>query len=386
MSRVLYVTKHNPWGIGGGATASKMYLDAFLRLFPTEKIDLCFADIISIQSIPETIRTDSRINLIAVEERSLINKLLSPITHIAHRYQDKVVELLRTNEYTHAIFDHSAVAGTLINKIKKNTISIVIHHNYEPDYYKDNTTNILTRSLILPTVRYCEANAYLHCNVNLFLTKEDFSLFQKEYGHNSSLNIVSGLFDTSEKKDIPSINLTSNNPTIVITGSLNNVQNLDGIRYFISDLYPFISNKVRIIIAGRNPGEEIYQLLSDKSNIQLVPNPEDMSEIIKQGSIFVSPARLGGGIKVRVTDGLKYGLPVIAHSVSARGYQPYIDKGYLRVFNSPEEFRQHLEAMLIDIDQKRINSSEIASMFQCENSFEAGLHRLEGIEPYQYHK
>lgn len=40
--RILYVLKHNPWGIGGGCYACRNYLDAFTDIFNNAKFDILY--------------------------------------------------------------------------------------------------------------------------------------------------------------------------------------------------------------------------------------------------------------------------------------------------------------------------------------------------------
>lgn len=369
MRKVLYITKHNPWGTGGGCSASNMYFEAFRNVFAGFEIDFCIADLISDTLIPENIKADSAINLIKVKPRGIASRILSPFTGITHRYQKISSLLLKKNNYDFCVFDHSSIAGTIVRNIPKGTKSIVIHHNYEPDYFRDNTTSGIMRSLLLPQVRKCEETAFRNCDLNIFLTKEDLEQFKSVYGtHCIGDNLISGLFETMECP-IGAVGSLSQKPyTIVVTGSLNNVQNIDGIRYFINDLYPYIPAEYNVIIAGKNPEEEIQKLCAGKHNIELIANPPEMQDIILRGNMFLSPARLGGGIKVRVTDGLRAGLPVIAHSVSARGYFPYIEKGYLKIFSSPEEFRVRLQETVDNIKRGIYSSDEIATFYQQQSS------------------
>ena len=40
MKKVLYILKHNPWGIGGGCYASNLYFTAFLEVFKDYQFDI----------------------------------------------------------------------------------------------------------------------------------------------------------------------------------------------------------------------------------------------------------------------------------------------------------------------------------------------------------
>ena len=105
--KILYITKHNPWGRGGGATASRMYLEAFIQIFANDVIELCIANQIPYSDIPMTIRNSENIKLIEVPPRSMLSRLLSPLTGITHRYQEIAIKLLRLITYDFCIFDNS---------------------------------------------------------------------------------------------------------------------------------------------------------------------------------------------------------------------------------------------------------------------------------------
>ncbi|MCM1140953.1 MAG: glycosyltransferase family 4 protein [Muribaculum sp.] len=380
MKRILYITKHNPWGKGGGSTASRMYLEAFKQLFINDIIDLCIADSISPTIIPKDFKDSDHINLIRVPSRSKFSKLISPFTGITHRYQDTAIKLLHSNSYDFCIFDHSSIAGTLITETPNKVKTITIHHNYEPDYFRANTTNCIVRKILIKSVIKSEREAFKNSFINIFLTSEDLNQFNDIYGKTCANNIVTGLFETNPNQKlnpVPTLQLPY--PTIVITGSLNNVQNTDAIRYFINNLYSLIPNDYKLIIAGQNPNKEIINLLKDKHNIELIPNPPKMDDIIHLGNIYISPAYTGGGIKVRITDGLRNGLPVIAHDVSARGYEKYIKKGYFKTFSNPAQFSEQLDLLYQEIKLGKFNSSEISSYYGTMSSLDEVLYKLKRI-------
>lgn len=374
--KILYITKHNPWGRGGGASASGMYLTALNRVFENDEIDLCISDLISDSNIPENIIKNRNIHIYKAKARSFISKMISPFSGITHRFQTLGKSLLNRNKYDYCVFDHSSIGGSLMKYVPQSTKTIVIHHNYEPDYFASNCNNALFRTLLLPTVKRNEKVAYKAAYLNIFLTAEDVETFRKQYGNSLGNNIVTGLFEQNQIESNPVKTLVRPSPTIVITGSLNNVQNTDGIKYFIDDLYPLIPDDYKIIIAGQKPNDAIINLTTGKPNIKLIANPDNMSSIVSEGNIFLSPAKSGSGIKVRITDGLKMGLPVIAHEVSARGYYGFITKGYFKSFSTPEEFSLKLKELLKAISSNEIKPEEIFAFYNDECSLEKAVSRL----------
>ena len=113
----------------------------------------------------------------------------------------------------------------------------------------------------------------------------------------------------------------------------------------------------------------------NKDRIQLIPNPEDMSEIISKCRFFLCPTNVGGGLKLRVMDGLRQGLPVIAHKVSARGYDPFFDKDFFAVYDDLDSFvdgMKKLTQLDYNIQLKQHIQEEYNKLF----GFEQGTERM----------
>lgn len=247
--------------------------------------------------------------------------------------------MLQQNPYDYCIFDHNSIAGSLVDLCKKRKVkTIVLNHNCELEYFRDNNSK-LKNKLLLPSVRKNEKNAYLKCDYNIFLTEEDKEVFQQIYGTSKTHSIVGGCFLNRNETIEPNITpFNTENPRIVISGTIGNVQNLDGINYFLDKLYPTLPHNVQIIIAGKNPPAVLINRIKHYPNIQIIPNPKDILSIIRTCDIFLCPTRLGGGMKLRIMDGLRCCLPVLTHKVSARGYKAFERKGYLYQFENEQEF------------------------------------------------
>lgn len=333
---ILYILKHNPWGIGGGCYACRNYLELFTEIFKDANFDVL---------ICEEYTKDMKISdfpnckFIPVPPRNKFAQYLSPITHILHRHQQIATKMLQQNHYDYCIFDHNSIAGSLIDVCKKRKIkTVVLNHNCEVEYFKDNNSK-LKNILLLPSVRKNEQNAYLKCDYNIFLTEEDKETFQQIYGPSKTHSIVGGCFLNRNETIEPNITpFNTENPRIVISGTIGNVQNLDGINYFLDKLYPTLPYNVQIIIAGKNPPVTLIERIKHYPNIQIIPNPKDILSIIRTCDIFLCPTRLGGGMKLRIMDGLRCCLPVLTHKVSARGYKAFERKGYLYQFENEQEF------------------------------------------------
>ena len=371
--KILFISINDPFGVGGGDFATHAYLLAFSKL--------CKGDIDVF--VREGIKPDGSIdaNFIYVPERNWVTRIKSLFNGQLHRNVKAVQKRLSEGiKYDYCVFNNSRVAAGLIEQVKSLGIkTITIHHNVEREIVLGNTPNPLRRALFSRLVVKSERTSYLLSDYNLFLTYQDLQSFHHLYGKSKSVESIIGAF---EYKPIPELRMKEtdiNHLTFAITGSLNLMQGIDGIRYFFDELYQYLPKEAKVIISGRNPTQEVISLCQRCNNVQLVPNPEDMTEIINMADVYICPTRLGGGLKLRVMDGLRLGIPVITHTCSARGYDAFLDDGYVSVFNNQEEFSVGLSKIMQKIQDGSINRNDIRQKYEKVFSFDAGLERLKTI-------
>lgn len=370
MAKILYILKHNPWGIGGGCYACRNYLELFSEIFRNMHIDV----LICSEYLKNAKQTDfTNCRFIPVAPRTRFGKYMSPLTGVLHRHNGVAKRMIAENDYDYCIFDHNSIAGSLVDDCRKAGIkTIVLNHNCEQEYFRDNNSRI-KNMLLLPVVRKNERHSYNECDYNIFLTEEDEISFRELYGNSKTKCIVGGCFlRKGEKIDLDDNGYSDKeNPKIVISGTMGNVQNIDGINYFLDELYRHVPENINVVLTGRNPTEELKEKVAKYNNVTIIENPENILDIVGQCDIFVCPTRLGGGMKLRVIDGLRCGLPVIAHKVSARGYTHFIENGMMRQFESSEEFKNCLEVIVENIKSGKTDRNKIkkeAEMFFCFDS------------------
>lgn len=382
--RILYILKHDPWGIGGGCYASRCYFDAFTTVFADAEFDVCLCA----EYMPnrELKKEYPNANFIKVAARKKSEKLLSPFTGLLHRFDGTARKMLKTGSYDYCIFDHNSIAGPLVELCKQlNVRTIVINHNCETEYYKDNH-GVIERFVFLRHVRNAEKKSYVGCDYNIFLTAEDRDLFNLRYGPSETQVVVTGCFEPKGKEN-NSTTISINNKSesqlkLIISGTIGNVQNMDGIQYFLKELLPAVPQTAEVIIAGKNPpaglSDQIEKLNKTGKNaiVKLISNPKDMMSLVYNCDIFVCPTRLGGGLKLRVMDGLKAGLPVITHKVSARGYSDFIHQGLLWSFEDKDSFANALNNAIAKADRGTEWRNKARDFARMQFSFEDKVQML----------
>ena len=73
---------------------------------------------------------NGNVNFVKVQERSKVEKAISPVTGLLHRFDSTARKMLKSKHYDYCIFDHSSIAGPLAGLCRILGVkSIVINHN-----------------------------------------------------------------------------------------------------------------------------------------------------------------------------------------------------------------------------------------------------------------
>jgi len=151
---------------------------------------------------------------------------------------------------------------------------------------------------------------------------------------------------------------------IMFIGGFAHSPNVDGVKWFLKNMFPLIKEKVHEIkfyIVGNEPTDEIKTLASN--DIIVTGYVEDVSPYFENCRVFVSPIRYGAGVKGKINQSMSYGLPVVTTSIGAEGMS-LIDGENSLVADTPEEFANKTLDLYTDenlwekISQQSVNDTK----------------------------
>lgn len=374
MRRILFIATYNVGKRTGGGLATLAYYNAFKHLFP-DIVDLVMA---------EENCVDMYTDAIKIPHRGLVEKIVGLLRGETHRNLSFFKRFIRTvaGKYSHCVINGGVYAGDMISLFHKQGIKvIVIHHNFEREYHLDNRSWKTLWGLNASLVNSIERNAYLKSDLNCYITPEDQSLFHEYYGNCRGKEYMLGMFEPSFAKLLPMKGEGDSSVRhIIVSGSMDSVQTIIGIMDFKERYYSIWEENFKdwnMIFAGRNPGKEIMNFCNEHPNrLAIVPNPPVMDEIIDRGSIFLCPTNVGGGLKLRLMDALRRGMPVLTHEVSARGYNAFFGYPFFQVYNDEESFKKGLESLIYFIQNNKNWKSEILRIYDSHFGFTSGCGRI----------
>ena len=372
--RTLFITHHYLSSPGGGTFASRAYINAFAELsdemtllYPIKEGEGLFEGIHpKIQCCPVTYNI------------SKWQKALNIFRGKVHRYEDVAQDFLASGKFDIVVFDNSKTSFRQIDAAHRYGLkAVVIHHNYEYEYVRDNSPAII-RPIDLFWIKRVEREAVQKADLNLVLSRQDMLLLSKAFTNGRTDNFaLLGVFEYASHQS-PTLNETSAKANhFIITGNLSAVQTKQSLLPWLNAYFPILKEVVpdaHLIIAGKNPDNALIQLCKERG-IELIPSPVSMAPYLQKATCYICPVDLGGGVKLRVMDGLKNGLPVIAHKVSARGYDQFVEQGCLLPYSDPQSFRQALE----QYKHLALKRNDILHTYQRLFTFQAGVDNLRNI-------
>ncbi|MDD4972360.1 MAG: glycosyltransferase [Paludibacter sp.] len=383
--RVLIFTHHYLDDNSGGSFASRAYINAF-----TEIADTCML-MYPDRGIPIGEYIHKKCILKGVKnKRSNILKVIDYYRGRMHRYMDVMIPVINEFNPDVVVFDNSRTSAGMITEVKKMGVkTITIHHNYELEYYEGTKPNILWRIPFMHYMEKAERAAIQESDLNLTLTDEDTGLLQMHYDPQNASRIARlGCFESvprisgTIKEEQSKIKKTISGLCFAITGTLGTYQTEVSVLPFLENEYHILLDKFpdcKLIIAGRNPSGKLLNACAEYPSIDLIANPKNMQEIMNLADVYICPTCVGGGLKLRVMDGLKSGLPVLTHVVSARGYDDFSKANCMFVYDDRETFGSCLDKLINEMKEGKLEAGAIKNLYKKVFSFESGVERLKEI-------
>lgn len=149
------------------------------------------------------------------------------------------------------------------------------------------------------------------------------------------------------------------NNEIVFVGTTHVDANRDGICYFVEKILPLIEMQVpdvHFTIVGGNP-PKIIRDYEQRPNISVTGFVKDVRTYMEQATVQVVPLRTGGGTRLKVLEGLSFGVPTVSTSLGTEGIN-VVDYLHLILADTPQDFADRVVEVLRDCElQNRLREN-----------------------------
>jgi glycosyltransferase involved in cell wall biosynthesis len=178
-----------------------------------------------------------------------------------------------------------------------------------------------------------------------FTTLSVCSEVDRQYlGGGNRIHVIPNGFERPQSDPVSS---PANPPRIGFIGLCSYFPNIEGVRWFLRDVWPRIRKAVpgiRFRLVGKHSDRILNSQAADVDVLGWIADP---SAEIAGWSAMVIPIRLGGGTRVKVADAFSRKCPVVSTSFGAFGYEVKHERELL-LADSPDDFAAACISLLRD--------------------------------------
>lgn len=167
-----------------------------------------------------------------------------------------------------------------------------------------------------------------------------------KYGGGNRVKLVENGVDTDYFRPLPE----SRANHLVFVGSMDWLPNVDGMLYFLNDIYPLIKAAVphvKLSIVGKNPPASLARAATTTSSVYVTGTVDDVRPYVADTSVFVVPLRFGGGTRLKILEAFAMGRAVVSTSLGAEGIEGLNGQHFL-IADEPKQFADAVVRLLSD--------------------------------------
>lgn len=198
------------------------------------------------------------------------------------------------------------------------------------------------------------------------VSERDAQFFRRNYGVAEVEAIPTGVdldyFSWSEPPGADG----AHQPTVAFTGSMDWEANVDGVRFFINEIWPLVLERVpaaRFVVVGRNPPAPLVALAHRARGIEFTGFVDDVRPEMRRAHVFVIPLRVGGGTRIKAFEAMAMGCPVISTAIGIEGLSVEPDEHFL-LRDEPGAFAESVVSLLGDAATRSVLSRSARALVE----------------------
>ncbi|MFL6661785.1 MAG: glycosyltransferase [Rhizobacter sp.] len=120
-------------------------------------------------------------------------------------------------------------------------------------------------------------------------------------------------------------------PTVVFTGSMDWSANIDGVQFFLDEVWPLVIAQVpqaRFVVVGRNPPSSLVERARGQA-VTFTGFVDDVRPHVHGAHVFVIPLRVGGGTRIKAFEAMAMGCPMVSTAIGIEGLDVVDGEHYL---------------------------------------------------------
>jgi polysaccharide biosynthesis protein PslH len=168
--------------------------------------------------------------------------------------------------------------------------------------------------------------------------------------------------------------------TLLFTGTFTHLPNRDAARWLVEEIVPRVAAGepgVRLRIVGKGMPRQVRALAGPR--VEVVADAPSMRPHLEAASIVLAPVRTGGGMRMKVLQGMAAGKPVVTTRLGAEGFDAMDPDPPLAIAETAEEQAQEITTLLADPARRRDLGRRARAFAERHHSPAAWARRLEEV-------
>ncbi|MFZ6053247.1 glycosyltransferase [Halocola ammonii] len=287
---------------------------------------------LELENVPKDILEKTKIEGVFVDTRvNIVDAFSSLITQDSYNisrffstdFDIKLTELLQEESFD-VIHLESLFMTPYIGTIRRSSNAKIVLRSHNLEYIIWDRIARGTRSIAKKAyLRYLsrklkkyELDVMEQVDGIATISDEDLKRYKKLGFEKSMVNIPFGIDFNNYVCPV------DNKPRLALfhLGSMNWMPNLEGVLWFLEDIWPTIHEKfpeLELHLAGREMPDDLMD--EPQPNVHIIGEVEDAKKFICSNAIMIVPLLSAGGIRVKIIEGMALGRAIISTSVGAEG-------------------------------------------------------------------
>lgn len=274
--------------------------------------------------------------------KTLLTKKPYRVNKFLNKEFAKIInEELKENNYDIIWCNFFNMAVYLKDSYIRNSYVILDQHNADEIFWQSyvDSKNIVHKFLAKKNIINLRGFREKHIDkfdLILSVSKQDKEFTEKWLSSDIDVSMVPNGVDISYYNNENKVGVKEKN--IIFCGSMDVTMNIEAVKDFVKHVFPKVKREipgVKFWVVGRNPVESIRNLSND--SIIVTGTVDDVRPYYEKAKISVAPFEFGGGTKLKVTESLAMGVPMVATSIGAQGID-VVDEEHILVRDDWDEF------------------------------------------------
>jgi glycosyltransferase involved in cell wall biosynthesis len=224
-----------------------------------------------------------------------------------------------------------ALAAQAFSPHQRCPTTVLDQHNAVymiPQRMGSSTTNILKRQLLAleaqKLARY-EVETCARFDHVVWVTQDDFAAVQRiAAGTRHTLRNSGVIPICADASGDQRLSPSCSPYRVTFLGGLHYPPNAEGVLWFAKEVFPQVLAAVPhacLTIIGKQPPAGLADCPIPPANIEVTGYVDDPRPYLADTAAFIVPILAGGGMRVKILDAWKWGLPVVSTTIGAEGIQ-----------------------------------------------------------------